>query len=90
MSTSTQGNVDTPHILSDTPLHGAQNTFAIAETAPSVMRIFYVYDIENSMVGRAANKTPEKEICPPSIAGFERPTTLSKGVKSKYAIGHKT
>lgn len=42
------------------------------------------------MVGRAANKTPAREICPPSIAGFERPTTLSKGVNSKYAIGHKT
>lgn len=32
------------------------------------------------MVGREANIIPERGICPPTRCGFERPTTLSKGV----------
>lgn len=32
------------------------------------------------MVGRAANKTPERGICPPACSGFERLTTHSKWV----------
>ncbi len=40
------------------------------------------------MVGRAANTIPVRGICPPTSSGFERPATLSKGVNSKYLLGH--
>lgn len=39
------------------------------------------------MVGRAANTIPVRGICPPTLHGFERPATLSKGVNSKYCKG---
>ncbi|EAW2933978.1 hypothetical protein E1A34_16240 [Salmonella enterica subsp. enterica serovar Newport] len=70
-------------------LTGAQNTLLLAETAPDIHADFLCPSIENSMVGRAANTIPAREICPPTSSGFERPTTLSKGVNSKYLLGHK-
>ncbi|HDI1197377.1 TPA: transcriptional regulator, partial [Salmonella enterica] len=41
------------------------------------------------MTGRAANTIPAMGICPPTFDGFERPVTLTQGVKSKYSKGHK-
>ncbi|QDX29568.1 hypothetical protein Dpoa569_0001354 [Dickeya poaceiphila] len=46
-----------------------------ADTAPDRLADFLCLNF-GYMAGRAANTTPERGICPPTVCGFERPATL--------------